>query len=162
MQKYLEFLLEHYRELNMPYSFPVTFSYIASPAFMEQEAILCYSGEYDVIGAIGYIIGTGEQDYQDTYVAQIQIAFFLEPYRGTLLFVRAMQFLTQHIAQIPHEVKELRFWAPADDQLRSLFAKLAERTTTVETENGILEEYRAPFSAWHSLAARFRHDVYYN
>ncbi|MED4783699.1 hypothetical protein [Brevibacillus choshinensis] len=162
MQKYLEFLLEHYRELNLPYSFPVTFSYIASPSFMGQEAILCYSDEYEIIGAISYITGTGENDYQDTHIVQIQIAYFLEPYRGTLLFLRAMQFLTQHLEQIPHEVKELRFWAPADDRLRPLFAKLAERTTTVETENGFLEEYRASFPDLHSLAARLRHDKYYN
>lgn len=162
MQNYLEFLLKNYPDLNLPYPFPVSLSYIASPVFMEQIAILCYTDDYELIGAIGCILGTGDNDYQDTHIAQIQIAFFLEPYRQSLLFLRAWQFFTQHLAQLPYDIKELRFWAPADDYLHPLFSKLADQTATVETEKGILIEYRAPFSDWHAYAAKFRHVVYYD
>ncbi|GED33053.1 hypothetical protein [Brevibacillus centrosporus] len=163
MQNYLEFLLENYSKLNLPYSFPVTLSYIASPAFMEQIAILCYSDDHEMIGTIGCILGTGENDYQDTHIAQIQVIHFLEPFRRTLLFLRTMQFFTQHLAQLPVDIRELRFWAPSDDYLRPLFSKLAKQTAVVETDHGgTLIEYRASFSDWHSYAAKFRHDQYYD
>ncbi|GIP33417.1 hypothetical protein [Paenibacillus sp. J2TS4] len=160
-KKYLEFLLEHYTQLNLPYSFPAALSFLASPILMEAEAFLCFNEDYETIGALGYIYGTGENQYEDTQVVQIQIVFLLEEYRRTRLFLQGLQYLTQYIAQLDREVREIRFWAPADNDLRKLCTKVAERKTTAESVFGEIDEYRASFQAWHSYAAKFRHETYF-
>lgn len=153
-QKYMELLLEHYDQLRLPYSFPVALSYIASPIFMRHESFLCFNDEDEVIGAFGCIFGTGENEYEDTDIIQIQVVYFTEPYRGTLLFARALTFFTEYLKQLDSEVTELRFWAPADDDLRKLFAKISTRTATAHTEQCVLDEYRCSLSDWMSHAAK--------
>lgn len=161
-QKYLEFLLEHYKQLHLPYPFPVSLSFIASPVLMERESFLCFNEEDEIIGAFGYIYGTGENEYEDTHIVQIQIAFLQEKYRRTKLFLKGLQFLTQYIAQLDKEVEEFRFWAPANSYLRGLFSKIAKREASSETAFGSIDEYRASFPAWHTYAAGFRHEAYFD
>lgn len=159
---YISFLLEHYSELNLPYSFPVTLSYIASPVLMTEEAILCFDDNDEVAGALGYIYGTGEQQYQDKHIVQLQTIFLIDKHRGTRLFLEGLQYLTQYLAQLDREISELRFWAPAQDGLRQLFGKLAERTASSDTSFGMLDEYRTPFTRLQQYGARFRHENYFN
>ncbi|RNB83386.1 hypothetical protein EDM56_22235 [Brevibacillus fluminis] len=154
-QNYLEFLLEHYRDLHLPYPFPVSLSFIASPVLMQQGSILCFDESEDRnIGALGYILGTGENHYQDTHVVQIQAVYLLEPYRSHTVFRKGLQFFTDHIVK-QHEVSEIRFFAPADDKLHRLLTKVSERIATRETDSGPLNEYRAAFSEWLAKVARF-------
>lgn len=160
-QKYLEFLLEHYTQLNLPYSFPVSLSFIGSPVLLERQSFLCFNEEYEVIGALGYIHGTGENQYQDDHIVQIQTVFFVEEHRKTDMFIKGLQYLTQYIAQLNREVTELRFWTPTDDYLRRLFVKIAERTNSLNTSFGPIDEYRALFPAWHTYAHQFRHETYF-
>ncbi|XOK60697.1 hypothetical protein ACJ7K1_29990 [Paenibacillus elgii] len=160
-EKYIEFMLMNYQKLNLPYSFPLTLSFLASPILMKEEAILCFNDEDELVGALGYIYGTGENDYQDTHIVQIQAVFLLDEYRRTRLFLRGLQYLTQFIAQSNRPVTELRFWTPAQDDLRKLCGKLAERTDVRDTAFGTMEEYRAPFSDWHAYAMKFRHESYF-
>lgn len=160
-QKYLEFLLEHHDRLHLPYSFPVAFSFLASPVLMGRECFLCFNGEDEVVGAFGYIHGTGERDYEDMHVLQIQVFFLLPEYRGTLLFIKGLQFMTQHIAQLKDEVEELRFWTPADDYLRRLFAKVAEPAASRETVFGGIDEYRVPCQSLLAYTERYRQETYF-
>ena len=163
-QKYVEFLLEHYQDLNLPYSFPISLSFIASPLLMEDEkgeCFLCFSDQHEVIGALGYIYGTGENQYQDTHLIQIQIVYFREEYRKTTLFLHTLQFLIQYIAQLDREVKEFRFWTPANDDLQRLFTKIADKINSLETAFGPLDEYHASFSHWYAYANKFRQETYF-
>lgn len=161
-QQYVEFLLEHYQDLNLPYSFPVSLSFIASPLFTaEGGCFLCFNEENEVIGALGYIHGTGENQYEDTDIIQIQIIYFLEEHRKTTLFLQTLQFLIQHIVQSGKEVKEFRFWTPANDKLHRLLSKIADKTNSSETIFGPLDEYRASFSTWHAYANQFRQKAYF-
>ncbi|MFE5321150.1 hypothetical protein ACFQ88_20815 [Paenibacillus sp. NPDC056579] len=161
-EKYIEFLLEHYSQLRLPYSFPVSLSFIASPVLMNKEAILCFDEENDeIVGAVGLIFGTGENHYQDTHVVQIQIAYIVKEHRSTRLFLEGLQFVTQYLAHLDEGVKELRFWAPADSTLRELFGKLAKRSASHETEFGALDEYYGTLADWQEYAAKFRQITYF-
>jgi len=142
-EKYTDLLLRHYKELNLPYPFPIAFSYLASPILMEGEAILCFNDEEDEpAGAIGIIYGTGEHQYKDTHVAQIQAFFIVERHRQTHLFQEGLRHIVSLLADRRDPVSEIRFWIPAQDQLRKLCGKFAERTTSSETEYGMIDEYR--------------------
>ncbi len=159
-QKYLDFLLEHYQQLNLPYSFPVSLSFIASPFLLGDDAFLVFNDDEELIGAFGYVLGTGENQYEDTHIVQLQTVFFLEQHRCSLVLLRTLQFLTQYIAKLETEVTELRFWTAADESSRKLFGKIAERTSSVETVFGEIDAYQVPFSKWQSYAAKYRHDIY--
>lgn len=158
--KYLEFLLEHYSQLNLPYPFPIAYSFMVSPILMRRESILCFNEEDEVVGALGYIYGTGKGNYEDRHIVQIQLVFLLEKYRKTSLFIKGLQFLLQSIDQLNREVQELRFLAPAADDLRRLLAKMADRTASHATEYGPIDEYRASFLAWRTYASKFRRESY--
>jgi hypothetical protein len=160
-QTYMEFLLKHYAQLNLPYSYPVTLSFLASPIMMEREAFLCFNDEEEVVGAFSYIYGTGDNQYEDVHVIQIQVAFLLEDYRSTRLFLQALQFLTEYISHLGENVEELRFWTPADEKLRRLFGKIAENTASVDTSFGTLDEYRASFSSLQAYGAKFPHEPFF-
>ncbi|WP_312108502.1 hypothetical protein [Brevibacillus reuszeri] len=155
-QKYVEFLLGNYEHLQLPYAFPVALSYIVSPILMTHESFLCFNDDDDVVGAFGCIYGTGEKEYEDTEIVQIQVIFLAEPYRGTLLFARALHFFTEYLEQLDREVKELRFWATAEPSFQKLFVKVAARTATAHTEHGMLDEYRCSPSDLLAYAGRMR------
>ncbi|OXM85703.1 hypothetical protein [Paenibacillus rigui] len=160
-EKYIDFLLRHYRQLNLPYSFPVTLSFIASPILMREEALLCFDEDDEVAGALGYIYGTGENDYQDTHIIQIQTVLLAEKYRRTRLFLQGLQYLTQYIGQLDKQVTEVRFRTPSQPSLQRLWDKLAVRSAVHETPFGRVDEYRAAVADWHAYAMKFRHESHF-
>ncbi|MBW7475861.1 hypothetical protein K0T92_14030 [Paenibacillus oenotherae] len=159
---YITFLLEHYSELNLPYSFPVALSYMASPVLMREEAILCFDQNDEIAGALGFIYGTGEQQYQDVHVVQLQVVFLQEEHRGTRLFLEGLQYLAQYLAALERKITEIRFWAPSQSELRQLFGKLAERVASSKTEGGEIDAYRASLDQWLAYGRRFRHEIYFD
>ncbi|WP_409344943.1 hypothetical protein [Paenibacillus sp. MBLB4367] len=159
--QYLIFLLKHYKELNLPYSFPVSLSFLASPVLLQKEAFLCFNEMDEIVGTFSYICGTAENQYEDSHVAQIQIVFFVESYRQGRLFLKSLQYLVQYIAQLPDSITELRFWVPSCLHLHKLLSKLAVRFAIWDTAQGGIEEYRAQFKDWLTFAMKFRHDAYF-
>ncbi|WP_134683677.1 hypothetical protein [Brevibacillus migulae] len=160
-QKHILFLLENYKDLGLPYPFPLTLSLIASPLLMERESFLCFNEDHEVIGAFSYIFGTGEMQYEDREVVQIQAVFIREEYRGSRVFLMALQFMTEYITFMGEDVREVRFWASDDVLLRRLFSKIADRVSSVDSAFGPLDEYHAPFAAWQAYASRFRHEPFF-
>lgn len=158
---YMQFLLENYDALNLPYSFPVALSYISSPVLMGEECILIRDSNDEAAGALGFIRGTGAQSYEDQHILQIQTVFLKEHFRSSRLFLQASQFLAQHLAQLKHPVTELRFWIPAQPRLQRLCGKLAQKTAIQETVHGIIEEYRMDFADWHASMQKYPHELYF-
>ncbi len=159
---YLAFLLENYEHIRLPYPFPVTLSFLASPLLMGEAAFLIFNEENQVIGAFSYIRGTGEHRYEDRHIVQIQVACIAEEHRCTRLFLYALQYFTQYLAHGEEQVQEFRFFAPSDDSLRRLFSKISSLTASLETDSGPLDEYRASFSEWQSYASQFRQTALFN
>ncbi|MDQ0171249.1 hypothetical protein [Paenibacillus tundrae] len=142
--RYMDFLLANYKELNMPYPFPVTLSYISSPLLIHGGAILYFDDEDEPAGALGYIYGTGENDYEDRHVIQIQVAFLTEQNRGSRLFLEGLCFLIQHLAeQADAELpQEIHFWTAKDVRKHRLFSKFAKQSENVEGEYGGMSGYK--------------------
>lgn len=142
--RYVDFLLEHYTELNLRYPFQEGFSYIVSPLLMQGVAILCFDDEEETAGAFSYIYGTGEHEYTDRHIVQIQVVFIVERHRRTGLFAKALQYLLQYIEsdELEEQVTELRFWTESNNYNRRLFEKFAERYAVAESECGQLDGYK--------------------
>ncbi|GMK48783.1 hypothetical protein PghCCS26_59130 [Paenibacillus glycanilyticus] len=154
-RKYMDFLLANYEDLRLPYPFLVAFGFIASPILMGQECVLCLDGEGEVIGAFGYIHGTGEGNYEDRHVVQLQVALLSESYRCTRFFLEGLQMLARHLNELNGAVNELVFWTGMDDYAIRLFNKFAERTGDGELAIGYqvtlrqLNKYLAKFKREH-------------
>ncbi|MCU6708686.1 hypothetical protein M6D81_08140 [Paenibacillus sp. J5C_2022] len=156
MRNYMEFLLENYTELKLPYSFPVAFSYLASPVLLSRESFLCFNEEDEVIGAFGYIHGTGEHDYEDVHVIQLQVAYIKEGHRRTRLFLEGLRYLSEYLAERDEGVREIRFWTGEDAYSERLFSKFARQTARVESERGILYGYNVAVPDLQDYIARFQ------
>ncbi|MDF2835053.1 MAG: hypothetical protein K0Q63_693, partial [Paenibacillus sp.] len=155
-RKYMDFLLEHYESLNMPYPFPISFNFIASPLLMEKSAvILCLDDDGEAVGAFSYIRGTGESNYENHDVLQVQVAYLVEALRGTVAFLHGLQFLSDYLEEEAGEVTELVFWSSPDAYLARLFGKFAERTSVQGTAAGDLFAYRATPGQLKAYLARF-------
>lgn len=158
---YIDFLLQHYEQLNLPYSFQTSLSYIASPILMDKDGILIWNADDELSGAIGFIHGTGERDYQDKHIIQVQTVFLRESCRNGRTFLRSMQYLAQYIAQLQSPVSELRFWIPAQPTLQKLCSQWAQKNNQHESEYGILEEYRLDFAEWHDAMMKYPYELYF-
>lgn len=158
--KYIDFLLEHYTDLQLPYPFAATLGYIASPLLMGNEAVLAFNDEDQVVGAFGYIHGTGEKDYRDVQIIQIQSVYITKAYRGTGLFVQGLQFLLEHVSMQPTAVEELRFWAPNQPDSHKLFSKFATLVAGRHSESVPVSEYRLSPEELRTYLAKFKQRIF--
>jgi len=160
--RYIDFLMENYSELKLPYDFPVTLGYLASPLLMEGGAFLCFDEQDELVGALGYIRGTGEKDYNDQHVIQIQVAYIVEKHRGTRLFKEGMAFLVQHMEEDSalkglQPVEELRFWTSDLAHQGKLFTKFAEHIASTGRGQGLTHAYSASMKYLKAYLASFMH-----
>ncbi len=154
-RKYMDFLLEHYENLNLPYSFPVSFTFMASPLLMEHSAvILCLDDDGEAAGAISYIRGTGEGNYENLEVLQVQVAYLIEPIRRTTAFLHGLRFLANYMEEEAGDVRELVFWSSRDAYLSRLFGKFAAVTSVEGTHAGTLLAYRTTREQLQAYLAR--------
>ncbi|WP_336776896.1 hypothetical protein [Paenibacillus sp. MMO-58] len=154
-QKYMDFLLENYEDLRLPYPFLVAFGFIASPILMGQECFLCLDSGGEVIGAFGFIHGTGEGNYEDRHVVQLQVALISESYRRTRVFLQGLQTLAKHLNELNEAVSGLVFWTGMDDYAIRLFNKFAERIGDGELAVG----YRVTLHQLNKYLAQFKREA---
>ncbi|WP_127533946.1 hypothetical protein [Paenibacillus kobensis] len=150
-RKYMDFLLTYYEDLRLPYSFPIAFGFIASPVLLGEECFLCLDEEGDAIGAFSYIHGTGEENYKDRHIVQLQVAYLKPSYRCTTLFLQGLQTLAEHLNELNEEVQELVFWTETDGDSTRLFDKFALRTSIGES----VIEYRVTLPLLNAYLAKF-------
>ncbi|GMK39295.1 hypothetical protein PCCS19_23490 [Paenibacillus sp. CCS19] len=151
-RKYIDFLLTHYEGLRLPFPFPVAFGFIASPILMENEGFLCLDDDGEAVGAFSYIHGTGEGNYEDRHIVQLQVAYLAETHRCTKLFLQGLHTLAEHLNELGEEVSELVFWTGTDDYTTRLFGKFAERTSIGES----VIEYRVALDKLNGYLAKFK------
>jgi hypothetical protein len=123
-EAYMDFLLSHHDELNLPYPFAMKLSFISSPLFLGKAMLVINEESYHMVGAAGFGYGTGPGDYEDKHICQIEVAFIEEGLRRTSLFVQGLHALVHAIKEGNPDVRQVQFWASAADyRLDRLFAK---------------------------------------
>lgn len=154
-RKYMDFLLKNYEDLRLPYSFPVAFRFIASPVLLLHECFLCVDEDGEAVGAFSYIHGTGEGNYEDRHIVQLQVAYLISPKRRTALFLLGMHTLAEHLNDLNEEVTELVFWTGTDAYAGRLFSKFAERTSIGES----VVEYRVSLNRLNTYLSKFKRRI---
>lgn len=155
-KSYMEFLLQHHAELNLPYSFAMKLSFVGSPLIFG-KAMLAYEEEsYETVGAAGFVYGTGANEYEDRHVCQVEVAFIRTEYRRTSLFTLGLQSLIDLIKEGNPEVELVQFWAAADrtdtDKLFSRFGDLPGSTRSIVNDMAF---YTVPFRELEAYCRRF-------
>lgn len=124
-EAYMRFLLEHNSELNLPYKFNMKLSFTASPLFLGKTMLVFSEEPYEIVGAAGFVYGTGANGHEDRHVCQVEVAFIRDDYRRTRLFAQSLRELVELIRRDNPEVDTFQFWIPAADaSLQRLAAKL--------------------------------------
>lgn len=154
---YIKFLIQHQAELNLPYSFAMKLSFIASPLIFG-KAMLVFSEEpYQIVGAAGFVYGTGAEEYNDRHVCQVEVAFLKSEHRRTTLFMRSLQKLVELIKAGEPAVQQLQFWAPADDaDLNKLLSNFLAWSGSTSNVTNNMAFYTIPFRELESYCRRYR------
>jgi len=151
---FTRFLLSNYDELNMPYPFSMSLSFMASPMVLGQAVLVYREDPYEAVGAFGFVYGTGEHQYEDRRICQIAIAFLKEQYQRTPLLLVCMRELLKIIENGNAETEEIQFWISSNHPGARLFARLGQlQSATCETGQGDMLLYRIPI---HSMKAYCR------
>ena len=161
-QSYLEFLLNNYSELNLPYPFDTSFGYITSPILLDEEIFLALDEEHRIVGALSLIRGTAEGDYEDRDIIQLQVVFISKHYRKTLILQQLLTIMYQWFSFNNQEISELRFWTKDDIQLQALIYK----RTGIEpikhhTIYGYLHYYAIPYPLLERYGKRYSKIKYF-
>ncbi|SDE44584.1 hypothetical protein SAMN02799630_03388 [Paenibacillus sp. UNCCL117] len=153
---YVQFLLSHHSELNLPYSFPQKLSFFSSPLMFGKAMLIIDEDMYEVVGAAGFVLGTGPQQYEDREICQIEAIFIENGHRGTLLFARAMQAFVRLIRSENPDVRQVQFWTAAEPEsgLKQLLAKLCSLPGGSRTLVNELAFYTIPFPELENYCAR--------
>ncbi|WP_051236083.1 hypothetical protein [Paenibacillus pinihumi] len=144
---YIQFLLEHHNNLNLPYEFAVKLSFLSSPLIAGKAMLILREEPYEVVGAAGFVFGTGPNQYEDKHVCQIETVFIRQEYRGTTLFLQGMRALAGLMKQENPAVSQVQFWAPAEiPELERLFTKFTALPGASRSIVNGLALYQAPFA----------------
>lgn len=162
MQRYIEFVLDSYKRLNMPYPFTVALGYLASPVLMREEMFLAFDDEHRVVGCLSFIRGTAEADYQNREIVQLQVIYIEESYRSSTMLLGFLKMLVQYLNYKEEPVKELQFWTKDDAKLRQLVTKrLAIQPHSQQTVFGQLDFYTLPFPLLEEYISNFPQEQYF-
>lgn len=112
------------------------------------KSLLLFSEEpYEIAGAAGFVCGTGEHDYEDQHICQIEIAFIRKEYRGTRLFAHGLNALIELMKKTSPGVQQVQFWVRADErQLGRLLSKFTALRGASKSPVNHLMLYKIPFS----------------
>ncbi|CAH1213320.1 hypothetical protein PAECIP111891_03950 [Paenibacillus allorhizoplanae] len=151
-EAYMDFLLRHHAELNLPYTFGMKLSFISSPLFLGKVILVINEESYDMVGAAGFGYGTGPGDYEDQHICQIEVAFIEKELRSTSLFVQGLRALVDAIKAGNPGVRQVQFWASAtgEGHENRLFAKFLALPGSTKSIVNTLALYTVPF---HELEA---------
>lgn len=123
-ETYIRFLLQHHDELNLPYPFAVKLSFIGSPLLFGKAMLIFSEEPYDVVGAAGFVYGTGPNQYEDRHICQVEVAFLLREYRCTSLFMQGLHALVGEMKAGNPDVEMVQFWTSENQAgLEKLFSK---------------------------------------
>jgi len=154
-EAYVKFLLQHHDELNLPYSFAVKLSFISSPLLFGKAMLIFNEEPYEIAGAAGFVYGTGNNQYEDRHVCQVEVAFLQQGYRRTSLFTQGLQALVNEMKAGNPDVEKVQFWtSPSNGELEKLFSKLSALPGSTRSVINGLAFYTVPFRELESYSTR--------
>lgn len=156
-EAYMDFLIRHHDELNLPYPFAMKLSFISSPLFLGKAMLVIDEVSYRMVGAAGFGYGTGPGNYEDRHICQVEVAFIEEHLRCTSLFAQGLRALVDAIQSDNPDVRQVQFWtSTTEDRLNRLFAKFLALPGSARTVVNSLALFTVPFDELEAYCSRLR------
>ncbi|WP_409343597.1 hypothetical protein [Paenibacillus sp. MBLB4367] len=156
---YIKFLLRHHDELNLPYKFAMKLSFLGSPLLLGKAVLAISEEPYEIVGAAGFVYGTGANDYEDTHICQVEVAFIRKEYRRTSLFIRGLRALLDEMKAGNPDVEKIQFWTSASadkEELGTLLSKISALPGSTKSIVNRLSFYTISFHELESYCHRFK------
>ncbi|WP_230632771.1 hypothetical protein [Paenibacillus athensensis] len=158
-EAYVRFLLQHHDELNLPYPFSVKLGFLCSPLMFGKAVLIFSEDTYEIVGAAGFVYGTGPNGYEDRQVCQVEVVYLQPEVRQTSLFMQALLVLIGEMKSGNAEIERVQFWASeAQREPEQLFSRFSDLSGSERfTVNGLtcyqvafpeLERYSRRFESW--------------
>lgn len=155
-QRYMEYVLDRYMQLDMPYPFSVSLGYLASPVLMNEEIFLALDDDHEIVGCLSLIKGTAAHNYENREVVQLQVIYIEPHYRASRVFLQLLQLLTQCLRYLEEPVTEIQFWTKNDEKLRTLISKRMELQPQLhQSVYGPLHCYVIPYEKLENYLSAF-------
>lgn len=155
-ESYVKFVIKHHDELNLPYSFAIKLSFISSPLIFGKAMLIFSEEPYEIVGAAGFVYGTGANQYEDWEVCQVEVAFIQKAYRRTFVFARGLQALIDQMKAGNPNVEKVQFWASeGQGELERLFTKFSALPGSTKSIVNNLALYTVSFHELEAYCLRF-------
>jgi len=155
-KSYMNFLIERHQGLNLPYPFAMKLGFLSSPLLFGKAVLAIEEDSYEVVGAAGFVYGTGDEENEDRGVCQLEVLYLEPAYRSSLLFPRFLQSIVELMKEGEPSVHTVRFWArpQLEERLFSKFLRL-EGSARTTADNGLML-HQAPYRELESYCKRLR------
>lgn len=131
-EDYFLFLMRHYEELGLPYDFEMTLSFIGNPILAGNAIIAREQATKTIVGAIGFVFGTGGDQFEDHTICQVETVYIDKRWRRKPLFLTLLCTFASYLKREHPRVQRIQFWSPAD---RPDFVQLFEKISTLMKMN---------------------------
>ncbi|WP_166238510.1 hypothetical protein [Paenibacillus turpanensis] len=153
----MKFLLRHHAELNLPYPFAVKLSFLSSPLLFGKAMLILSEEDYDLVGAVGFVYGTGANAYEDRHICQVEVFYLRPEHRRQTLFVQVLLALLVRIKEGCKEVERVQFWVKEDQaEGNRLFSKCILLPGSERHFVNDLVCYQIPFRELENYCLRFQ------
>jgi hypothetical protein len=154
---YIKFLLQHHAELNLPYTFAVKLSFISSPLIFGRALLIFSEDPYEIVGAAGFVYGTGSNQYEDRHICQIEVAFLKEEYRHSFLFAQGLTTLVDEMKTGNPDVEKVQFWISEEHEgMERLFSRFSAFPGSSRSVVNNLICHQVLFQSLETYCHRFR------
>lgn len=153
---YMKFLIRHHDDLGLPYDFPIKLSFLASPLVYGKALLVFDEDDFEVVGAAGFVYGTGADEFQDRARCQVEIVFLRKEVRRGTAFARGLRALLELMRNEAEgaEVRDVQFWLTAEQGRMKPFAKLLAMPGAEATPTDGLLRCVVPFHELDAYARR--------
>jgi radical SAM superfamily enzyme YgiQ (UPF0313 family) len=144
-EKFTLYILENRKELHPQFTTPMTFYLLGTQSFYG-ECLIAIDSNQQVVGALGYIYGTPEGDFEDQHVVRINMVHIAEHYRGSSLFYNGLKHFINKLNTTAKKITEVQFFIPKENvSLQRLCLKFSKKIRESTSSFGSEILYSADF-----------------
>lgn len=154
---YFLLLMRNYPDLGLPYPFDMTLSFVGNPICAGDALIARNAKSGETVGALGFVFGTGADEYTDRSVCQVEALYVKPGWRQTAVPALLLLHFADYLEQCRPGIERIQFWSPADlPALDRLFRKFSEGIKTSEKSFGRIRLYETDVHRIAAYAQPFR------
>lgn len=158
--EYFLLLMRRYEDLGLPYDFDMTLSFIGNPIVSGNAFIARSLQSGETIGALGFVFGSGADQYTDESLCQIEVLYIEEGWRHTKLLAQMLLEFVEFEKHRHRPIERIQFWSPADrSDLHRMFTKFSDCIRTNEKSFGRISLYQSTMDRIAKYAQRFQQRI---